>query len=804
VTGISRIRQRSGDTGQKRRPHPHDLRTKHSLLNRIFVLLALFLLVPVVAMFLLSDLSVMGVVQDQIGATSMDKLRVAASVGEIIDDEVKSTCARIALDPRLARLSETRRFDDIYTDSDTLFSFYDYGVFLDNQVRTNVTFHSIHIQIDGTDYVVSSVDGTTPLVDFSDAVWLGAVRATGAARSGAFYARPHVPGRVAWPTPTEPAGNPVEQVISYVYPLSSYLTGLKGLIVLNIKEPEYSSLINSSNPDAGGSIAILDELGFVLSHANNSLVGSSLRDTELYRRIEESDQSVGYFILRGDSTDQLVSWLRDDRSGRLLVGEFSLTGLRQRVSGIRMVFSLIAVGIVLVGIVVSRLVSARITSPVRRLLRQVEERRGHYLGRAGTRENDELTLLARAFDTLAKREQQLFSTQRQEAEHRKETWVRQVIRGTAKLSAAKGRPKGHLGARCAAAVLAIDGYAAFVDRTTAEEREHLQSILVHMAEEAFLPEVRCFGANHDRGVMLLVTTDEIDDSLLYQRIDEGFATLLAETRTALQTSVTLGVGTFAAAADLRASWNEARELARRRFIAGPARWFSSRDSRPEGSTAAFPRREERQIVASLGALDRAGIDSGLTDLMQSIRQQEHMSPDQVMVILNQLLGSILKQLLESETQLSAYFGHDYNLYAALAEKETLEEVDQWLRTLLGGVVDINAQISENDREYSRMMVDFIRRNYRSDIGVEHVATHAGLSYSHARKVFRDEFGDTIVNYTNEIRIEEVQRLLRETDQKLDQIAKSVGYNNTQSLNRYFRKFTGLRPGEYRAQCRAVG
>jgi AraC-like DNA-binding protein len=103
-----------------------------------------------------------------------------------------------------------------------------------------------------------------------------------------------------------------------------------------------------------------------------------------------------------------------------------------------------------------------------------------------------------------------------------------------------------------------------------------------------------------------------------------------------------------------------------------------------------------------------------------------------------------------------------------------------------------------------MMVDFIRRNYRSDIGVEHVATHAGLSYSHARKVFRDEFGDTIVNYTNEIRIEEVQRLLRETDQKLDQIAKSVGYNNTQSLNRYFRKFTGLRPGEYRAQCRAVG
>jgi AraC-like DNA-binding protein len=101
------------------------------------------------------------------------------------------------------------------------------------------------------------------------------------------------------------------------------------------------------------------------------------------------------------------------------------------------------------------------------------------------------------------------------------------------------------------------------------------------------------------------------------------------------------------------------------------------------------------------------------------------------------------------------------------------------------------------------MADFIRHNYRQDIGVEEIATHAGLSYSHARKVFREEFGDTIVNYTNGIRIDEAQRLLRESNEKLDQIARLVGYNNTQSLNRYFRKFTGLRPGEYRAQCRVA-
>ena len=777
-----------------------DFRSRHSLLNRISLMLALFLMVPVLAMFLLSELSVMRVVQDEIGKTSMDKLRVAASVGEIIDDQVESTCNRIALDPRLAQLAQTRRYDDIRRDSNTMFAFYEYGVFLDNQVRTNVTFESIHIHIDGTDYVLSSVDGTTPLIDFSDAVWLQAIMVN-TERYSAYYTAPHVPGLVAWPTATDQGGQSGDQVISYVYPLSFYLTGLRGFIVLNIKESEYSSLINSSNPDTAGSIAILDDNGLVLTHVDSSLVGTSVTNEEFYRRTISSGEPVGYFILRGDGPDQLVSWLRDDDGKRLLVGEFSLAELQQRVSGIRLLFSLIAVGIVLVGIVVSRIVSARITSPVRRLLREVEERRGRYVGRSSTGAKDELTLLERAFDTLTKREQQLFSSQRHEIEHRKESWVRQVVSGHADINAGKGRPKGHFGARCAVGVISIDGYAAFLDRTTAEEREHLQSIVVHMAEEAFLPAIRCFGAGDERGAVLLLTTDNRETAKLRRQIDDGFKRLLSESRAALQTSVTMGIGSFVdAGADLAGSWNEARELVRRRLIEGPAQSFCALDTASDASTVTLPRREERQIVASLGALDRDGVNRAIDELMQSIRQQL-MSPDQVMLTLNQLLGSILKYLLESETQLSVYLGHDYNLYGELSEKETLEEVGRWLKSILAGVISINERRTPAGGEYSRMMADFIRQNYQRDIGVEEVAAHAGLSYSHARKVFREEFGDTIVNYVNVIRIDEAQRLLRESDEKLDEVARLVGYNNAQSLNRYFRKFTGLRPGEYRAQNR---
>ena len=67
-----------------------------------------------------------------------------------------------------------------------------------------------------------------------------------------------------------------------------------------------------------------------------------------------------------------------------------------------------------------------------------------------------------------------------------------------------------------------------------------------------------------------------------------------------------------------------------------------------------------------------------------------------------------------------------------------------------------------------------------------------------RKVFNDETGENIVNYINNMRIEEAQRLLRQTSTNINDIALSLGYNNKQSFNRFFKKYVGINPGEYRS------
>ncbi len=64
----------------------------------------------------------------------------------------------------------------------------------------------------------------------------------------------------------------------------------------------------------------------------------------------------------------------------------------------------------------------------------------------------------------------------------------------------------------------------------------------------------------------------------------------------------------------------------------------------------------------------------------------------------------------------------------------------------------------------------------------------------------DEFGINIVDYINTMRIKEAKKLLCSTSDTLPEIAAKVGYNNEQSLTRYFKKFENCSPGEYRKRA----
>jgi len=92
---------------------------------------------------------------------------------------------------------------------------------------------------------------------------------------------------------------------------------------------------------------------------------------------------------------------------------------------------------------------------------------------------------------------------------------------------------------------------------------------------------------------------------------------------------------------------------------------------------------------------------------------------------------------------------------------------------------------------------YISMNYSSNISIEDVAHHIGISVSHFSKIFREYTGKTFVRYLNETRIEKAKELLRNPRYRLVEISEKVGFNGVRYFIKVFKDITGYTPIYYK-------
>jgi transcriptional regulator GlxA family with amidase domain len=65
------------------------------------------------------------------------------------------------------------------------------------------------------------------------------------------------------------------------------------------------------------------------------------------------------------------------------------------------------------------------------------------------------------------------------------------------------------------------------------------------------------------------------------------------------------------------------------------------------------------------------------------------------------------------------------------------------------------------------------------------------------EAFHSELGCSIIRQLTSARIAHISRLLTDTEMRIHEIAKLVGYGDDRHFSRYFRRATGLNPQAYR-------
>ncbi len=92
---------------------------------------------------------------------------------------------------------------------------------------------------------------------------------------------------------------------------------------------------------------------------------------------------------------------------------------------------------------------------------------------------------------------------------------------------------------------------------------------------------------------------------------------------------------------------------------------------------------------------------------------------------------------------------------------------------------------------------FIQENYQQDLTIDTICNEISFSKCYFCKIFKKQIGVTVHQYVNEYRVNKAKELLAYSKLSVNSIATQVGFKNSITFLRAFKKSVHMTPSEYR-------
>ncbi|MDR4946137.1 response regulator transcription factor [Neobacillus cucumis] len=93
--------------------------------------------------------------------------------------------------------------------------------------------------------------------------------------------------------------------------------------------------------------------------------------------------------------------------------------------------------------------------------------------------------------------------------------------------------------------------------------------------------------------------------------------------------------------------------------------------------------------------------------------------------------------------------------------------------------------------------EWIKDNLGDNISIKKIAQQVYMNPNYFCDYFKNQTGETILDYVTSARLEKAKELLENTDLKIYDISLSVGYQDTKYFSRLFKQWIGQTPSQFR-------
>lgn len=206
----------------------------------------------------------------------------------------------------------------------------------------------------------------------------------------------------------------------------------------------------------------------------------------------------------------------------------------------------------------------------------------------------------------------------------------------------------------------------------------------------------------------------------------------------------------------------------------------------------------KNITSAIEVLDEKLLYENFKEIQQQIIQMENISGLQVLFIVKEALNIFIVELrnykFNNENINNLYERFIKELQSYFSYNQLFLNMDNLLKEIMDEVMTEKKQLEIRP---IRLAKQYIQINYMKHITLEEVSSIVGFSSAYFSSMFKKESGQNFVEYISQVRMNKAKEFLKTTNLSVAVICEKVGYSDIKHFTQSFKKFTGLKPNEFR-------
>ena len=271
------------------------------------------------------------------------------------------------------------------------------------------------------------------------------------------------------------------------------------------------------------------------------------------------------------------------------------------------------------------------------------------------------------------------------------------------------------------------------------------------------------------------------------RLKELFRTIVNDIKTKLFIDAHIGIGKVEEIVNIYVSYQDSiRNLRNKRNVLDAT---GIQDT--ESYYSNLYKDLEKKYLTSLRLKD----GESSNDLNYLLDCMDHFSDEVRRSKIIELLALTRHTMIDFDWE--TYTQDNFTEYLVSVSNIPIDELKAWAHQTFEYIQ--YSQVDQN-RLYTKAVSDAINiidGEYTKNITLEEIAKRVGVSSQYLSKIFKEETGQTFVEYLTTLRINRAKDIIQTSDQPIKQVGIVVGYKDPNYFSRIFRSVVGLSPSDFR-------